>query len=346
MSTTSEGLTTVFSSIPRFALAQLPTPLQEAANLRAALGGPARSPRILIKRDDLTGLAFGGNKVRKLEFLVAEALAHGAKVLVTAGAAQSNHARATAAAARVAGMRAVLVLEAPLADEPPQGNLLLDHLLGAEVRFVPCGTDLNAAVELAARNLTDAGEVAYAIPVGGSNAVGLLGYVAMAEELATQLEALGIAPTRLYYANGSRGTQAGIVLGARVVGATYAPVGILVSPDSAERRAKAVRIANEAADRLGLSIRLTEADMVNLDGYLGAGYAAPTDACDEAILLLARTEAVFLDPVYSGKAMSALIDHVRSGRIDPAETVVFLHTGGGPALFAHHERLAALAVSG
>ena len=153
-------------SVPRLPLAQLPTPLQETSNLRAALGGPERCPRILIKRDDLTGLAFGGNKVRKLEFLVAEALADGARVLVTAGAAQSNHARATAAAARVAGMRALLVLEAPLSDGPPQGNLLLDQLLGAEVRFVPDGTDLNAAVERATRELTDAGETAYPIPVG------------------------------------------------------------------------------------------------------------------------------------------------------------------------------------
>ena len=186
----STGVQHVLASVPRFPLAQLPTPLQEATNLRAAVGGTARCPRILVKRDDLTGLAFGGNKVRKLEFLVAEALAGGARVVVTAGAAQSNHARATAAAARVAGMRAVLLLEAPSTGGPPQGNLLLDHLLGAEVCLVPDGTDLNAAVEREAGELTSAGERAYAIPIGGSNAVGLLGYVAMAEELATQLDAL------------------------------------------------------------------------------------------------------------------------------------------------------------
>jgi len=333
------------AEIPRFPLAQLPTPLQEARNLRTALGGPERSPRILIKRDDLTGLAFGGNKVRKLEFLVADALAAGATVLVTAGAAQSNHARATAAAARVAGMRAVLILEEPLIAGPPQGNLLLDHLLGAEVRFVATGSDLNAEVDRVAADLTAAEEPAYAIPVGGSNAVGLLGYVGMAGELAAQLGDLGIAPSRLYYANGSRGTQAGIVLGARVVRATYAPLGVLVSPNSVEKEARALAITKEAARRLGLDVDLSEADMLNVDGYVGAGYAAPTDACEEAILLLARTEAIFLDPVYSGKAMAALIDHVRSGSIDPEETVVFLHTGGGPALFAHNERLAAVAVN-
>ena len=335
----------VLASAPRFPLAQLPTPLQEAPNLRAALGGTAQCPRILIKRDDLTGLAFGGNKVRKLEFLLAEALATGARVLVTAGAAQSNHARATAAAARVAGMRAVLVLEAPTPGGLPQGNLLLDHLLGAEVRLVALGSDLNAAVERVAAELTKSGETAYAIPVGGSNAVGLLGYVAMAEELATQLGTLGDSPTRLYYANGSRGTQAGIVLGAHLVGATYAPVGVLVSPNTAEKEARAIGIANQAAIRLGSDLALTDVDMVNLDGYIGAGYAAPTDACDDAILLLARTEAVLLDPVYSGKAMSALVDHVWTSRIDPADTVVFLHTGGIPALFAHNERLASVAAT-
>ena len=333
----------VLSTVPRFPLAQLPTPLQEARNLRAALGGSGRSPRILIKRDDLTGLALGGNKVRKLEFLVADALAQGATVLVTAGAAQSNHARATAAAARVAGMRAVLILDEPLVDGPPQGNLLLDQLLGAEVRHVPGGTELNAAVETVAAELTAAGERAYAIPVGGSNAVGLLGYVEMCGELAGQLAAARERPTRLYYANGSRGTQAGIVLGARLVGATYRPIGVLVSPDAPEKVERSVRIASEAASRLGVDVRLTEGDMVNLDGYVGAGYAAPTDACDEAILLLARTEAILLDPVYSGKAMAALLDAVRTGEVGPDETVVFLHTGGAPALFAHGERLAAIA---
>ena len=334
----------MLSSITRFPLAQLPTPLQEAHNLRHALGGAARCPRILIKRDDLTGLAFGGNKVRKLEFLVADALDRKASVLVTAGAAQSNHARATAAAARVAGMRAVLVLEEPATGGPPQGNLLLDHLLGADVQFVPAGTELNGEVERVADALHQAGERPYAVPVGGSNAVGLLGYVAMAEELSAQLAGMGVAPSRLYYANGSRGTQAGIVLGARAVEAAYRPIGVLVSPNSAEKEARSLEIANVAAERLGLDLRLTAEDMVDLDGYIGAGYAAPTDACDEAILLLARTEAIFLDPVYSGKAMSALIDHVRTGQIEPSETVVFLHTGGATALFAHNERLAALAM--
>jgi L-cysteate sulfo-lyase len=294
---------------PRISLATLPTPLQEAPRLRAALGGPGRCPKILIKRDDLTGLAFGGNKVRKLEFLVADALAQGATRLITAGAAQSNHARMTAAAARVAGLEATLVLTAPHAAPPVQGNLLLDRLLGADVQLIPTGSDELAAMEALAATLRERGERPYVIPVGGSNAIGVFGYVAATLELVGQLVAQGEAPRWLYYANGSRGTQAGLALGAKIYGASYGVRGIAVSGGDLEKRQRALAIA--------------------------------TPACLEAIALLARHEAIFLDPVYSAKALAGLIADIRAGALDPNEPVVFLHTGGTPALFAHAETLVA-----
>ncbi len=331
----------------RFRLAHLPTPLQEAPRLRAALGGEGRCPRILLKRDDLTGLALGGNKARKLEFLVGDALREGATWLVTAGAAQSNHARMTAAAARVAGLGVSLVLTTKVPRPALQGNLLLDRLLGAEVHFIPAsadpalatGADEAATMDEVAAALRARGERPYSIPVGGSSPVGALGYVAGTLELVGQLFDFGAAPSRLYYASGSRGTQAGLVLGAKLYGAPYGVQGIAVSGGEAEKTARALRIANEAAALLGAAARVTEADLLTDGGYIGEGYGIPTPGCLEAIGLLARCEGVFLDPVYSGKALAGLIDHIRQGRVGPDETVVFLHTGGVPALFARPDQL-------
>ncbi len=328
---------------PRIALATLPTPLQEAPRLRAALGGVGHCPKILIKRDDLTGLAFGGNKVRKLEFLVAAALAQGATRLITAGAAQSNHARMTAAAARIAGLEVTLVLTAPHDAPSVQGNLLLDRLLGAEVQLIPTGDDEQAAMEALAATLRARGERPYVIPVGGSNAIGVFGYVAATLELVGQLVAQGEAPRWLYYANGSRGTQAGLALGAKIYGASYGVRGIAVSGGDEAKRVRALQIADEAAALLGTTVRVTDADLPNDDGQIGPGYGIATPACLEAIALLARYEAIFLDPVYSAKAMAGLIADIRAGALDPDEPVVFLHTGGTPALFAHAETLAASA---
>jgi L-cysteate sulfo-lyase len=213
---------------PRVRLAALPTPLHEVPRFREALGGERRAPRILIKRDDLTGLAFGGNKARKLEFLVADARRQGATALVTTGAVQSNHARMTAAAACAVGLRASLVLTGQPPGGPPEGNLLLDYLLGAEVRCVD-GARLDAEVETVLEALRTRGERPYLIPIGGSSPVGALGYVAGTLELVTQLAERGEAPSRLYYASGSRGTQAGLVLGARLYSAPYRLFGMAVS---------------------------------------------------------------------------------------------------------------------
>lgn len=324
---------------PRVRLATLPTPLQEAPRLREALGGQSRCPRIFFKRDDLTGLAFGGNKVRKLEFLIADALAKESTIVVTAGAVQSNHARLTAAAARVAGMKALLVLDTLIEQPLLQGNLLLDRLLGAETRFVPDGTDMNAAIAAVGDELAATGERPYLVTVGGSNAIGALGYISATLELLNQYFELGIAPSRLFYANGSRGTQAGLVLGAKIFHAPYVVQGIAVSEGEPEKIQRAVRIANEAAALLGIDVRVDEEDLVNDNGYIGPGYGVLTPECIEAIALTAKTEAIFLDPVYSGKAMAGMIGHIRSGKIDPSETIIFLHTGGTPALFAKADEL-------
>ncbi|HEY8601153.1 MAG TPA: D-cysteine desulfhydrase family protein [Thermomicrobiales bacterium] len=324
---------------PRVRLATLPTPLHEAPRLRRALGGDEHCPRILIKRDDLTGLAFGGNKARKLEFLVADALRQGATRLITAGAAQSNHARMTAAAARLAGLDVSLVLTTPAAPPAPQGNLLLDRLLGADIHFVPTGTSEDTAMAELAETQRATGERPYVIPVGGSNAIGTFGYVAATLEIVEQLQSLGLAPQRLYYANGSRGTQAGLVLGQKMFSAPYAVHGIGVSGGDEIKRVRALQIANEASALLDSAIRLSDDDLLNDDDQIGPGYGVPTAACLEAIDLLARNEAIFLDPVYSAKAMAGLIGDIRQGQIAAAETIIFLHTGGTPALFAHAETL-------
>lgn len=324
---------------PRRPLAQLPTPIHDAVRLRAALGGPSRCPRILIKRDDLTALGLGGNKARKLEYLVADAQANGAATLITTGAVQSNHARMTAAAACVAGMRCVLVLTATTAEPALAGNLLLDRLYGANVRLVPSvdpmlavGQD-EAVVAAVVAEEESRGSKPYVIPVGGSSGVGVLGYVGGTAELVGQLAAIGVAPSRLYYASGSRGTQAGLTLGAMLCEAPYRVYGVAVSAGEPEKIERARRIANEAAIRLDVPERLALPDLVTDQSFIGDGYGIPTAGGLEAIALVAQSEAILLDPCYTSKGMAALVRHVRSGELSPDDTVVFLHTGGMPALF-------------
>ena len=310
--------------------------------MRQELGGKARCPRILIKRDDLTGLAFGGNKARKLEFIIADALRHQATTVITTGAAQSNHARMTAAAARIAGLDCILVLTTTTPAPANTGNLLLDRMLGADVHLVPASDDPRlpfgpeaAEVERLVGELTSRGKRPYVIPVGGSNAYGALGYVAGTMELVAQLLEAGINADYLYFPSGSRGTQAGLALGARALNATYKLRGIAVSGGESEKIQRCSRVANEAAAILGIDVRVAETEVPTDQNFIGEAYGVATPGCLEAIALLARTEGILLDPVYSGKAMAGLLEHVRAESIAPGETVVFLHTGGTPALFAH-----------
>ena len=333
-----ERVEAALATRPRIRLTNLPTPLQDAARLRDALGGTA-CPRILIKRDDLTSLGLGGNKARKLEYLVADARAQGATTLITTGAVQSNHARMTAAAACVAGMRCVLVLTATSDHPAIAGNLLLDKLYGAAIRLVPSidpmfavGHD-EAVVAQVVDEERAAGRVPYVIPVGGSSGVGVCGYIGGTAELVAQLGDIGVTPSRLYYASGSRGTQAGLTLGAKLCGAPYRVYGVAVSAGEPEKVERAKRIANEAAVLLTLPERLELDDLVTDQNFIGEGYGIPTQEGLESIALLARTEAILLDPCYTSKAMAGMIRHIRNGEIRPNETVVFLHTGGMPALF-------------
>ena len=319
-------------TLPRFPLACLPTPWAELPALTRTLGGP----RLLIKRDDQTGLALGGNKVRKLEFLVGQALAEGADTLVTAGAAQSNHCRQTAAAAARAGLRCELILNGKQ-PEIPEGNLLLDRLFGAQeywieraqraATFAALGTQLRAL-----------GHRPHLIPVGGSNGVGATGYVVAMQELMAQLHATGQRVDHIVFGSSSGGTQAGILLGARVAGFTGRLHGISIDkndPEHLEYEIEVAQIANACAEYIGYDTHFTPAEVTMVYGFAGEGYGMVGDLEREAIYLMARQEGILLDPVYAGRAFGGLIHLIRRGTFRPEETVLFWHTGGAPALFAY-----------
>jgi D-cysteine desulfhydrase family pyridoxal phosphate-dependent enzyme len=327
-----------FEDFPRYPMTAIPTPLQRAERLEAALG--PGSPRIFIKRDDLTGLAFGGNKSRKLEYLVADAQAKGATVLVTTGAAQSNHARQTAGAAVLAGMKCVLVLDARFGTDV-KGNLLLDYLLGADVRFIQSPDERAAVMAEIEDELETAGDRPYLIPVGGSVPIGCLGYVRFVQELDGQLEAEGIEPKRVYFASGSAGTHSGMIVGTRLFKVSWEVHGVTDGSDVAWLRGGILALSNATAELLELPADIAEEDVILSDPFPGVGYSIPTEGAMEAIRLLARTEAIFLEPVYTGRAMAGLIEDIRAGKFSPNDSVVFVHTAGGPSLFVHGEELLA-----
>jgi len=322
-----------FARLPRLHLAGLPTPLEEATGLGRLFGGV----RLFLKRDDLTRPALGGNKARKLEFLLADARQKGADVVLTVGGPQSNHARITAALAARLAMECILVLEGEEPDEA-QGNLLLDRLLGARVRFAGARPAEEVMEEMAA-DLRARGRRPYPIPVGGSTPLGAVGYCLAMQEMLSQAAEMGVVVHRVYVATGSGGTQAGLVLGARVLDPSLRVTGVSVSRTSTEARQRVAELATGAARLLGLTATVSPEEVEVLDGYVGPGYGIPTPACLEAIRLVARHEGVLLDPVYTGKAMGALVDHLRRGVVKPGENVVFWHTGGSPALFAYSQYL-------
>jgi len=320
------------ASFPRFELTFLPTPLVRARNLEGALG--ARSPQIWIKRDDMTGLAYGGNKSRKLEYLTGDAIAKGATVLISEGAAQSNHARQTAAAAALSGLKCVLVLDTRRGSDLT-GNLLLDRLLGAEVRLVERSAERKPVMAQVITELEAVGEIPYLVPTGGSVPIGALGYVNCVVELQGQLNELGLQPKRLYFPTGSQGTQAGLATGAVLFEAPYEVRGVAVEETTAALAAEGAPLTNETLALLGSAERVTPDEISIDDTQVGDGYAIPTQAGMEAIELLARTEAIVLDPVYTGKALAAMIADIRAGEISPEDAIIFLHTGGGPSVFAN-----------
>ncbi len=320
--------------LPTVKLTQTPTMLEEAPRFAALLGGP----RIFIKRDDTTSLAMGGNKARKLEFLMGDAVSLGCDYVITCGGPQSNHARLTAAAARKCGMQPVLVLDG---EDPGHrmGNLLLDTLLGAELVFTGDRPAMAVMEEVKAR-LEGVGRRPYVIPLGGSNALGTLGYVKCAYEIIETFGEMDIDPRTVYVAAGSMGTYAGLLLGKLLASAEFDVVGVGVSPDEESKASRSVELVLAAQAFTG-GPTIAEDDVRPhikvLGGFVGQGYGIPTKACLEAVHLLAETEGILADPVYTGKALSALVSHIRQGVYTQHDAVVFLHTGGAPADFAYSE---------
>jgi L-cysteate sulfo-lyase len=320
---------------PRLRITHSPTPLEPMQRLTQLFGGP----NLWIKRDDCTGLASGGNKTRKLEYLMADALAQGADTVITQGATQSNHARQTAAIAAQLGLQCRLILEDRTGyrhdDYRNSGNVFLDRLFGAQLSEVAAGTNMDEAMAQLAERLRDDGRKPYVIPGGGSNAVGALGYVTCALELVDQANKAGLTIDTLVTATGSAGTQAGLVAGLEGARAGIPVLGIGVRAPKATQEEKVFQLAAQTAELLGVAGAVRrEAVVANCD-YVGAGYGVPTPGMIEAVTLVARTEGILLDPVYSGKAMAGLIDLLRKGELRKEQNVVFLHTGGAVGLYGY-----------
>jgi D-cysteine desulfhydrase family pyridoxal phosphate-dependent enzyme len=333
-------LTQRFDRVP---LAHLPTPLEEMDALTAELGGP----KILVKRDDQTGLATGGNKARKLEYIFADAQAKGADVIITWGGLQSNWCRQTAAAAASLGMRAILLLsKRDDSQVVVDGNHLLDEILGAEIHVLEPGSDSEAVANELAEMERANGNIPYVVSVGGSRPggsmdrpLGAMGYFTAFLETHRQAVERGMEPDYLVFATGSGGTQAGLVVGAAASGAKTKIVGISVSGSAEAISANVARIATETAGALGLDLTFEPEDIIVFDDFVGGGYGILTQGTVDAIRIVARKEGILLDPVYTGKAMSGLIGLAEAGYFDDDDLVVFLHTGGTPGLFHYGEEL-------
>lgn len=331
---TVQTLQARIEKLPRVKLASLPTPLEEMVRLTKQLNGP----RLWIKRDDCTGLAFGGNKERKAEFSLADALSKKADVVITTGGIQSNHVRATTAAANRLGLKVVLVVYGKKPKEY-EGNLLLDYLLGAEIRFVSAGREFSAVSREIAEELRRKGHVPYVIPVGASYTVGAVAYVDAMLELLNQANERGFKIDHVVHAAGSGGTQAGLILANKALNSRVSVLGMCDEPDGDWLVKKTVEIANDAAKLLNLKVRVESKDVTLITDYAGEKYGVLTTGALEAIKLVGQTEGILLDPVYTGKAMAGLIDMTRRKRFGKKDNVVFIHTGGLPALFAYEKEL-------
>jgi L-cysteate sulfo-lyase len=318
---------------PRARFAHLPTPLEPLPRLGAELGVD-----LWVKRDDCTGLAGGGNKTRKLEFLLGEALAQGADTLVTQGAVQSNHVRQTIAVGARFGLRTEVILEertgSKASDYMGNGNVLLDKLMGASLRYVPGGTDMVAELEITAQSVRQRGGKPYVIPGGGSNTVGALGYVDCARELVVQADQMDLKIDRLVTATGSAGTHAGLVAGFAALSVDIPILGFGVRAPKPKQEENVYNLAVATAETIGAAGRVRREAVVADCDYVGEGYGLVDQGVIDALALAARTEGLLLDPVYSGKAMKGLIDQARKGAFK-GDRVVFLHTGGAQGLFGY-----------
>ena len=326
------------NTIPRLHFAHLPTPIEELPRLSDYLGGP----RILVKRDDQTGLAFGGNKTRKLEFLVAEAQTQGARTLISGGALQSNHCRQTAAAAAKYGFDCILVLNGEMPDKP-SANLLLDQLFGAEIVTIADRNERDRVLQETFDKAIADGRKPYLVPYGGSSATGALGYAFAMEELMAQMRTPSFLKTRsselggldwIIFGTSSGGTHAGLVLGQRVFGFKGKVLGISIDESEEWLKSHVSNLATEASEKLGERIEFELAGVLANAVYCEAGYGVLTDAEREAVKLFAKHEGLLLDPVYTGRAAAGMIDLIRKGYFKKDETILFWHTGGQPALFA------------
>ncbi len=327
------------SDFPRVLLAHLPTPLEHLPRLTEHLGGP----QIYVKRDDCTGLATGGNKTRKLEYSMGEALQQGADTIITVGAVQSNHVRQTAAAACKLGLKCEVLLEHRVAQPSDlyrnSGNVLLDRIFGANLREYDNGTDFDAAMAEVAGEVRQAGGNPYIIPGGASNPVGALGYVNCAVELLQQIDAAKLPVDYVVTASGSAGTHAGLAVGLRGGGSDLPITGFGVNAPRDVQEERVYQLACETAELVGTPGVVARDDIVADCNYIGAGYGQPTESMNEAVLMLARLEGLLFDPVYSGKALAGMIDYIRQGRFSKEDTLVFLHTGGAAGLFAYADAL-------
>jgi L-cysteate sulfo-lyase len=333
-------ITIDFDAFPRVALCHQPTAIEPMVRLGEHLGGP----RLFIKRDDCTGLAMGGNKTRKLEFLAGEALKENADILVTQGAVQSNHVRQTAAAACHVGLKCHVLLERRVpgreASYEETGNVLLNKVFGATHEFRPAGMDMNAEAQAVVEKLRAEGHRPYFIPGGGSNPTGALGYANCAQEIAQQSKESGQHFDWLVMGTGSTGTQAGLVAGFHTIGHDLPVMGISVRQPR-ERQMNAVHgLTAKTLEKLG-GPSIAPSKILVDDGYVGEGYGLPADDTLEAIRLTARYEGILLDPVYSAKGMAGMIGLIRKGFFKPSNNVLFLHTGGATALFAYEEQILA-----
>ena len=320
--------------VARTHFAHLPTPIEELPRLSAFLNGP----RILVKRDDQTGLAFGGNKTRKLEFLVAEAQEQGARTLISAGAIQSNHCRQTAAAAARFGLDCILVLTGDVPSQP-SANFLLDQLFGAQIVIVADRRDRDRILQETFEKAEAEGRKPYLVPYGGSSPTGALGYAFAVQELMNQLPCEGSEPLQgcldwIVFGTSSGGTHAGLVLGQRLFGFRGKVLGVSIDESENWLKSHVSVLASDASEKLGERINFTRDDILATDAYCKAGYGVLTDAEREAVKLFAKYEGLLLDPVYTGRAAAGMIDLIRKGFFKENETVLFLNTGGQPALFA------------
>ena len=323
------------SKFPRLRLAHLPTPLEPMKRLSEALGGP----EIWIKRDDCTGLSTGGNKTRKLEFLMAEAQLQGADTVMTQGAVQSNHVRQTSAFAAKLGMKCHVLLEDRTGyiddNYNHNGNVFIDLLHGATYEKRGPGLDMNAEMEVVANKLRANGANVYTIPGGGSNSTGALGYVDCAFELLNQANNMDLVIDHIVHATGSTGTQAGLVSGLKAMNANIPLLGISVRAPREIQEENVYNLAVDTTDKLGCPGVVNREDIVANSDYVGEGYGFPTEAGIEAITMFAELEGILLDPVYSSKGASGLIDLIRKGRFNKSDRVVFIHTGGSASLFGY-----------